>query len=87
MSFQNHSGGLGGGHYTAAVLGPDGGWYNCNDSSVRAMDAASVCSEEAYLLFYKRRGSSASVPSSLSSADTDAATGSAEQAKGLDEPE
>jgi len=52
----NHSGSLGGGHYTAAVKNrEDGKWYCCNDSSCYEINKEKVISSEAYLLFYRRR--------------------------------
>lgn len=51
-----HSGGLGGGHYTAyaqSVVSNE--WYYLNDSSVSRADAKSTQSPCAYLLFYKRQ--------------------------------
>jgi ubiquitin carboxyl-terminal hydrolase 4/11/15 len=57
----NHSGGLGGGHYTAHVMvqnpfkGPDpnGKWYYFNDSSVSSCSAKSAHGSSAYVLFYE----------------------------------
>lgn len=53
----NHSGGLGGGHYTAYVKNlVDNEWYDCNDSWARRVhDLDDIVSSEAYVLFYKRR--------------------------------
>eukprot|EP00607_Mallomonas_marina_P007685 CAMPEP_0182416114 /NCGR_PEP_ID=MMETSP1167-20130531/217_1 /TAXON_ID=2988 /ORGANISM="Mallomonas Sp, Strain CCMP3275" /LENGTH=110 /DNA_ID=CAMNT_0024588545 /DNA_START=929 /DNA_END=1261 /DNA_ORIENTATION=- len=52
-----HSGGLGGGHYTAICRNfEDNKWYNFNDSHVSETDAASAVSTRAYVLFYERRG-------------------------------
>ncbi|KAE8190623.1 hypothetical protein A4X06_0g7186 [Tilletia controversa] len=54
----NHYGGLGGGHYTAYAQNPvDGKWYYFDDSSVRPVEASSVQSTAAYVLFYRRRTS------------------------------
>jgi len=51
-----HSGGLGGGHYTAvAKNATDGKWYNFNDSYVSETTAESAVSEQSYVLFYKRK--------------------------------
>ena len=57
----NHSGSLAYGHYTAYVrdteIGADPGvWHDYNDSYVRKLDdpASTVCSNNAYLLFYRR---------------------------------
>ena len=50
----NHSGGLGGGHYTAAAKNPETGkWYYFNDSSVGS--TSQVISSGNYVLFYQRR--------------------------------
>jgi len=52
----NHSGGLGGGHYTAYVKNlKDNQWYDCNDSWCSPASEESIVSSEAYVLFYKRR--------------------------------
>ncbi|CAM9316641.1 unnamed protein product [Heterosigma akashiwo] len=51
-----HSGGLGGGHYTAVGKNlRDGKWYSFNDSSVHATEARAAVTARAYVLFYKRR--------------------------------
>eukprot|EP00698_Gefionella_okellyi_P008123 TRINITY_DN19_c0_g1_i1.p1 TRINITY_DN19_c0_g1~~TRINITY_DN19_c0_g1_i1.p1 ORF type:complete len:983 (+),score=196.58 TRINITY_DN19_c0_g1_i1:277-3225(+) len=56
VSVSLHSGGLGGGHYTAVALNQcDQQWYSFNDSSVRRIDAMEAKSTSAYVLFYKRR--------------------------------
>jgi len=53
----NHSGGLGGGHYTAYVRNLENGdWFSCNDSFCsKVSDTDQIFGSEAYLLFYKRR--------------------------------
>eukprot|EP00921_Rhytidocystis_pertsovi_P008579 GHVQ01014013.1.p2 GENE.GHVQ01014013.1~~GHVQ01014013.1.p2 ORF type:complete len:973 (-),score=103.36 GHVQ01014013.1:4518-7436(-) len=51
-----HSGGLGGGHYTANVL-TGGRWIEYNDSFVRECSQDSLEVPEAYLLFYQLRNS------------------------------
>jgi len=56
FAVSNHSGGLGGGHYTAYVLHEESGrWYDCNDAWVSEASESSVVSSSAYLLFYRRR--------------------------------
>ena len=51
-----HSGGMGGGHYTAKCKNAiDGKWYCFNDSRVDECSAESAISAEAYVLFYRRR--------------------------------
>jgi len=53
----NHSGGLGGGHYTAyAKNKEDGKWYSFNDSYAHEeQNVSSVVSPSAYVLFYRRK--------------------------------
>jgi ubiquitin C-terminal hydrolase len=51
-----HSGGLGGGHYTAKGLNfVDKQWYDFNDSSVSLVSSSSCVTPQAYVLFYKRK--------------------------------
>jgi len=55
-----HSGGLGGGHYTAVAKNfRDGKWYSFNDSYVKPVEEgreeAALITPRAYVLFYKRR--------------------------------
>lgn len=51
-----HSGGLGGGHYTAVAKNPlNNQWYNFNDAYVSEASPESVVSSEAYVLFYRRQ--------------------------------
>jgi len=49
----NHSGGVGGGHYTA-YASTNSGWFEYNDSRVSSLSDSSVQSRDAYLLFYTR---------------------------------
>ena len=50
-----HSGGLGGGHYTAAALDQStNSWYNFNDSSATPISESSAHSRSAYILFYQK---------------------------------
>ena len=52
----NHTGGLHGGHYYAYCKNvKDGEWYEFNDSHVSKIEKKKVCSETAYVLFYKRK--------------------------------
>lgn len=52
----NHYGGLGGGHYTAYALNPDGVWCLYDDSKVTShVDPKEVVSQAAYVLYYRRR--------------------------------
>ena len=55
-----HSGGLGGGHYTAVAKNfRNGKWYSFNDSSVKPVEEgkeeATLITPRAYVLFYKRK--------------------------------
>ncbi|KAH8832704.1 hypothetical protein DL96DRAFT_1583058 [Flagelloscypha sp. PMI_526] len=53
-----HIGGLGGGHYRAyAENHLSGKWYHFDDSYVSPSDPESSVNRNAYLLFYRRRGS------------------------------
>jgi len=47
---------MGVGHYTASIKYTDGNWYCCNDSIISKMQESEVICEEAYVLFYVRRG-------------------------------
>jgi ubiquitin C-terminal hydrolase len=50
-----HSGGLGGGHYTAAAVDlPSGRWFNFNDSFASQIDRTGAHKGSAYLLVYER---------------------------------
>jgi ubiquitin C-terminal hydrolase len=52
----NHIGGIGGGHYTAFCKMPGTEkWYCFDDEKVRPIREDEVCSEKAYLIFYRRR--------------------------------
>ncbi|KAF0689993.1 Aste57867_18583 [Aphanomyces stellatus] len=52
----NHFGSMGFGHYTAYAKDQATNlWYTFDDSSVTSVSAASVVSNAAYILFYKRR--------------------------------
>lgn len=54
-AWQNHSGGLGGGHYTAYAKNfKNQQWYNFNDSHVSRADPSRLVSSMAYVLFYRR---------------------------------
>lgn len=58
FAVSEHSGGLGGGHYTATARNwLNGRWYDFNDSWVReARSGRDAVSPSAYVLFYRRRG-------------------------------
>ncbi len=56
-AISNHSGSLGGGHYTATCKAiSDEHWYSLNDTTVRraAAPGSSLGSEAAYVLFYEK---------------------------------
>lgn len=56
IAVDNHYGGLGGGHYTAAAKNfEDGAWYYFNDSRVTSIKPEETITSSAYLLFYRRR--------------------------------
>lgn len=51
-----HSGGLGGGHYTATCMNhTNNKWYSFNDSFVSECSSDKAITELAYVLFYKRK--------------------------------
>ena len=59
FAVSEHSGGLGGGHYTAKCLNfIDEQWYDFNDSSVTSCSPESCLTERAYVLFYRRKNGS-----------------------------
>jgi ubiquitin carboxyl-terminal hydrolase 2/21 len=64
-----HSGGMGGGHYTAMARGPvDGQWRMYNDSHVSDVQTERVSGSGAYLLFYhKTKGRHSSIQPASSS--------------------
>mmetsp|Transcript_28256 Transcript_28256/g.91102 ORF Transcript_28256/g.91102 Transcript_28256/m.91102 type:complete len:239 (-) Transcript_28256:92-808(-) len=56
FAVSEHSGGMGGGHYTATALDDaTNKWFHYNDASVSTAQPASVVSKQAYVLFYRRR--------------------------------
>lgn len=57
VAVDNHYGGLGGGHYTAAAKNfKDGKWYYFNDGRVHKLeDPKETITGAAYLLFYRKR--------------------------------
>jgi len=59
FGISQHSGGLGGGHYTAVVKHiDDDQWYSCNDSWTEPVQNPEYhIKSDAYLLFYKRHKS------------------------------
>lgn len=68
FAVSEHSGGLGGGHYTAIAYNSETKqWYDFNDSSVHPTEARNAVTPQAYVLFYKRRATS-SVPAEMETA-------------------
>merc|ERR1712032_448458 len=64
----NHSGGLGGGHYTAYAKN-SGSWCYFNDSSVTEnVDEKDMVSSAAYVLYYKRRDFSDTIANGMKDA-------------------
>eukprot|EP01132_Coremiostelium_polycephalum_P002421 gene2421-2989_t len=52
-----HMGGMGGGHYVSYIRDDTKDeWYYVSDSNVRKSSLSSVLSNEAYVLFYKKKG-------------------------------
>jgi ubiquitin C-terminal hydrolase len=51
----NHSGGVMGGHYTAAIKNANGKWYACNDTMVNEIKEENVISPHSYCLFYRKK--------------------------------
>ncbi|TMW61524.1 hypothetical protein Poli38472_012715 [Pythium oligandrum] len=56
FAVSEHSGGLGGGHYTAVAKNPDlGKWFSFNDSFTKEANPEDAITSRAYVLFYLRR--------------------------------
>ena len=56
FAVSNHTGGLGGGHYTCCALhAPSGQWCDFDDSRCCPVRDGSVVSPAANVLFYRRR--------------------------------
>ena len=56
VAVSSHSGGLGGGHYTAQCKSlMDGQWRDYNDASVSKINPFTVSSDEPYVLFWRRQ--------------------------------
>eukprot|EP01113_Clastostelium_recurvatum_P020256 TRINITY_DN2405_c0_g1_i1.p1 TRINITY_DN2405_c0_g1~~TRINITY_DN2405_c0_g1_i1.p1 ORF type:complete len:908 (-),score=273.83 TRINITY_DN2405_c0_g1_i1:67-2790(-) len=73
FAVSNHSGGLGGGHYTAVAKNSiDSEWYSFNDSSAYGTSDTAIKSASAYVLFYKKRGQEvvSRVPSAIPTASS-----------------
>ncbi len=55
FAVSQHFGGMGGGHYTAICKNIDGNWYLYDDKICRISSVSEVCTNAAYVLFYRRR--------------------------------
>ncbi|KAH7306501.1 hypothetical protein KP509_22G015900 [Ceratopteris richardii] len=55
------------GHYYSYVKDVHGKWFCCNDAHVTSVSAKSVLSEKAYILFYVRQTTKASIRNSVAS--------------------
>ncbi|CAJ0917233.1 unnamed protein product, partial [Mesorhabditis belari] len=57
IAMSHHSGGLGGGHYTASAINPNGKWYEFNDSCVSERNPPDdrLKASSPYMLVYRRR--------------------------------
>ena len=55
FAVSEHYGGREGGHYTAICQNYDGNWYSYDDSNCSLSSEERVCSQNAYILFYRRR--------------------------------
>jgi len=51
----NHSGGTGGGHYTAYIKNANDKWYECNDTEVKEINSETIISPRSYCLFYRKK--------------------------------
>jgi ubiquitin carboxyl-terminal hydrolase 8 len=51
----NHSGNVGGGHYTANIKNANGKWYSFNDTTIREIDDTKVINQYTYCLFYRKK--------------------------------
>lgn len=67
-----HSGGMGGGHYTAICQNPENKkWYKLDDSTVSESTPEAAIDGKAYVLFYKRRGAPMKYGGIIPTNDTD----------------
>eukprot|EP01116_Phalansterium_solitarium_P023194 TRINITY_DN799_c0_g1_i1.p1 TRINITY_DN799_c0_g1~~TRINITY_DN799_c0_g1_i1.p1 ORF type:complete len:1375 (+),score=305.50 TRINITY_DN799_c0_g1_i1:156-4280(+) len=69
FAVSSHSGGMSAGHYTACARGSgtdSARWFKYNDSTCMEVKAEQVVSDEAYILFYRRVPTSASIDVQLS---------------------
>jgi ubiquitin C-terminal hydrolase len=50
----NHSGGSGGGHYTAHIKNANNKWYEFNDTSVEEISEMDIITQKSYCFFYRK---------------------------------
>ena len=55
FAVSQHFGSTGGGHYTAVCKNYDGNWYSYDDSKVSSSSEKEICTNAAYILFYRRK--------------------------------
>ena len=55
FAVSQHFGGMGGGHYTAVCKNIDGEWYEYDDSNCTKASKKEICTNAAYVLFYRRK--------------------------------
>ena len=55
FAVSQHFGGMGGGHYTAVCKNIDGEWYEYDDACCRKTSKEDICTNAAYVLFYRRK--------------------------------
>ena len=55
FAVSQHYGSMGGGHYTAVCKNIDGNWYKYDDENCSPTSVKDICTEAAYVLFYRRQ--------------------------------
>ncbi len=55
FAVSEHYGDMGFGHYTSICKNIDGYWYKYDDSSCQKTSVKNVCTEAAYVLFFRRK--------------------------------
>ena len=55
FAVSQHYGGMGGGHYTAVCKNIDGNWYEYDDRNCSRISSRDICTNAAYVLFYRRQ--------------------------------
>ncbi|CAI5531070.1 unnamed protein product [Closterium sp. Naga37s-1] len=84
-AISNHYGGMGGGHYTAYVqLGNERQWHTFDDSFVSPANESQIETPAAYVLFYRRVGSSHHYAASQNEATGDGQNNSTAEATDMD---